>query len=99
MGEGDRGQLVKSPETQDAPAANTALVSSYEGALVRQGEEDPEIVRLRSEIEATRIRIQASLEHLHEEFEEKLDWRGYVREHPWQVVGIAFAVGFFIGSG
>lgn len=27
-----------------------------------------------------------------------MDWRGWVREHPWEAVGIAFAVGVFLGA-
>jgi len=95
MGEGDRGQLVKS----DAAKESTALVGARDSSVVLHEGEDPEIVRLRSEIEATRERIRSSLDHLHDEVEEKLDWHRYVREHPWRVVGVAFAVGFFFGSG
>lgn len=96
MGEADRGQLVA---TGDRTLART---DGADGRVVLDeptASGDAEIDRLRAEIEDTRLRIRSSLEHLQEEVDEKLDWQGYVREHPWQVVGVAFAVGFFFGTG
>lgn len=98
MGETDRGQLVKAGDQtlvrtdEGMPAGAVVPAPDLDGG-------DAEIARLRAEIETTRLRIRSSLEHLHEEVDEKLDWQGYVREHPWQVVGVAFAVGFFFGTG
>lgn len=60
---------------------------------------DAEIDRLRSEIEATRERIRDSLGELQEELVDSVDWRGWVADHPWQTVGMAFALGFLVGSG
>ena len=68
--------------------------------------EEPDIERLRAEIDATRERIRSSIVDLQDEIEEKVDWiedkvdwQGWVREHPWQTVGVAFALGFLLGSG
>lgn len=61
--------------------------------------EDPEIDRLRREIEATRERIRDSVEGLQTEIDETIDWKRWVRDHPWQTVGVAFALGFLLGSG
>ena len=58
-----------------------------------------EIERLRAEIEASRERVRHSIEDLQDEIEETFDWRAWVREHPWQTVGAAFAIGFLWGSG
>ena len=33
-----------------------------------------------------------------EEVTERLDWQGWVREHPWETVGAAFFVGFVLGA-
>lgn len=61
------------------------------------GEE--EIYRLRAEIEMQRTRVRDSLGDLQTEFEETIDWRRWVREHPWQTVGVSFAIGYLWGSG
>lgn len=74
------------------------LVKAAPAELVRV-EGDAEIIRLRAEIEATRERIRDSIDHLQEEIDETIDWRGWVKEHPWQTVGVAFALGFLLGSG
>lgn len=83
MGETDQGELVRRAPTD----------------LARNEEVDPEIERLRAEIEATRERIRGSIEELQHEVDETLDWRRWVREHPWQTVGVAFALGYLFGSG
>ena len=72
------------------------LVATATNALT---ESDPEIDRLRAEIEAGRERIRGSIVEFQDEFEETLDWRRWVREHPWETVGVAFAIGFLWGSG
>lgn len=60
---------------------------------------DPEIDRLRAEIEATRERIRHSIEGLQTEIDDTIDWKRWVRDHPWETVGAAFALGFLLGSG
>lgn len=62
-------------------------------------ESAPEIDRLRAEIAAGRERIRGSIVEFQDEFEETFDWRRWVRDHPWETVGAAFAIGFLWGSG
>lgn len=84
---GDDGALAR---REAAHASGTAIaVSSGDG----------EIERLQAEIEAARLRLASSMELLREEVRDKVDWKRYVRENPWKAVGVAFAVGFFFGSG
>ena len=82
MGEGDQGDLVK---------------VEVGGELVPM-DGDQEIARLRAEIDATRDRIRESIDNLQEEIEETIDWRGWVKENPYKTVGMAFALGFLLGS-
>lgn len=58
-----------------------------------------EIDHLQAEIEAARARFRDSLEGLQNEVEEATDWKGWIVEHPWETVGVAFALGFLLGSG
>ncbi|MBH24397.1 MAG: hypothetical protein CMH57_08100 [Myxococcales bacterium] len=60
--------------------------------------DDDPVVDLRRSIEASRRQITDSFQDLREEVTERLDWKGWVREHPWEAVGTAFFVGFVIGS-
>ncbi|NND02493.1 MAG: hypothetical protein HKN91_06880 [Acidimicrobiia bacterium] len=86
MGEADKAGLMK-PDPVDLTPGE------------KDEEFDPEILRLRAEIQATRERIRGSIEELQHEVDETLDWRRWVREHPWQTVGVAFAIGYLFGSG
>ena len=61
------------------------------------GAGDP-IMDLRDAIEGSRLKISDSLESLHDEVERKTDWRGWVREHPLEAVGVAFFVGLVVGA-
>ncbi len=65
---------------------------------VGEASADPEIDRLRSEIEATRERIRHSIEGLQDEIDETMDWKRWVGDHPWETVGAAFVLGFLWGS-
>jgi ElaB/YqjD/DUF883 family membrane-anchored ribosome-binding protein len=61
------------------------------------GGDDP-ITDLREAIEGSRMKISDSLESLQDEVERKTDWRGWVREHPLEAVGVAFFVGLVVGA-
>lgn len=71
------------------------LVKIYD----RPHPEGPE--EIRSEIEASRRQIAESLQLLQDEVETRveraMDWRGFARQRPLATVGIAFAVGFYLG--
>lgn len=83
MGEGTEGQLVRAGER----------------SLVVVSDEDPEIARIKGAIEDARDKLAQSFTDLQQEVDERLDWQGWVREHPWKAVGLAFAAGLFFGSG
>lgn len=53
--------------------------------------------RIRESIDDARAQIARSLETIQDEVEETLDWKGWVNDNPWTAVGIACAVGFYIG--
>ena len=58
---------------------------------------DEHTAELRSSIESARRQISESLDDIQHTVQERLDWRGWVDEHPWETVGIGFAVGFYLG--
>ena len=60
--------------------------------------EDDPMEELRRSIEASRRQITDSFQELSGEVTERLDWKGWVREHPWEAVGAAFFAGFVIGA-
>ena len=57
---------------------------------------DPE--RIRADIERARAEIADSMLVLRDEVTERLDWRNAVRRRPMVAVGVAFAVGWLLGS-
>lgn len=59
---------------------------------------EAEIEARRADVEAARERFVGLLDDFQEEVEETLDWRHWVRERPWHSVGLAFALGFLLGS-
>lgn len=70
------------------------------GALVaRDGasEFDAQTAQIRANIEQARRQISDSLVDIQTSVEGSLDWRGWVDDHPWQAIGIAFGVGFYLG--
>ncbi len=67
-----------------------------EGRVV--GEID-EVERLRASIELTRGQISAALDEVQDGVQETLDWKLWVKRHPKETIGIAFAIGFLLGKG
>lgn len=53
--------------------------------------------RIQQTIDGARAKIAQSLEALQDEVEESLDWKGWVSDNPWKAVGVAAAVGFYLG--
>lgn len=80
---GDDGELTARPENPPAPRDRARA--------------DEEIAQIREAIEQSRRQIDASLQDIRREFDEAADWRGWVERHPWQAVGSAFFVGFYLG--
>jgi ElaB/YqjD/DUF883 family membrane-anchored ribosome-binding protein len=56
-----------------------------------------EIEEIRRTIDESRARIAQTLENLQDDVEERLDWKAWVQKNPRKAVGIAFALGFYIG--
>lgn len=56
-----------------------------------------ELEELQAAIQSTRKRIADSLDDIQLEVEEQLDWKGWIAENPWPSVGIAFALGLYLG--
>ncbi|MFB6264402.1 MAG: YqjD family protein [Bradymonadaceae bacterium] len=68
--------------------------------LVRRGAGDGTAERIRelkASIEQSRERISESLDRVRSELRSKTDWRQWVEDHPWESVGIAFGIGFYLG--
>ena len=69
-----------------------------DGQLVeRPRDPEDEIARIQASIELTREQIVKSLEDVQENVQDSLDWKEWVKRHPWETVGVAFAIGFLIG--
>ncbi len=81
MGEGDSGQLTRTG------SANLKLV----------GDPGDEARRIQDSIDSARAQIARSLETIQDEVEETLDWKGWVADNPWKAVGVAAAIGFYVG--
>jgi ElaB/YqjD/DUF883 family membrane-anchored ribosome-binding protein len=58
---------------------------------------DPE--KLEASIRSTRRELESSLGELRGVMDESLDWRTWVRRHPWPALGIAALVGLRLGRG
>lgn len=58
---------------------------------------DREIDQIRASIDETRRQIARDLASVRQDVEYSLDWRSWVRQYPWQSVGIAFGAGFILG--
>ena len=69
----------------------TALVPAEDSA------DQERILQIRESIADSRAQIADSLDQVRSEMKEAVDWRGWVDEHPWEAVGIAFGIGFVIG--
>lgn len=52
---------------------------------------------IRAELEASRAEIADSLLNLRAEVAHQMDWRRPIRSRPLQAVGIAFAIGYWLG--
>lgn len=52
---------------------------------------------IRADLEASREEIAASLLTLRAEIAHQLDWRRPIRVKPLQAVGLAFALGYWLG--
>lgn len=80
------------------------------GALILRVDEDalepesPDVEATLVALEASRQQVERSLGVLREEADRyvdhakrQLDWRAWAQDHPWQVVGVSFVVGLYLG--
>ena len=73
---------------------NNALVKSDDG---RDEDPDARADRLREDIRESRRQISQNLDRLQDEVSRSVDVQTWVDEHPWETVGVAFTVGFYLG--
>lgn len=71
-----------------------ALVKSDDG---RDEDPDARADRLREDIRESRRQISQNLDRLQDEVSRSVDVQTWVDEHPWETVGVAFTVGFYLG--
>lgn len=76
----------------DSP--QNALVKSDDG---RDEDPDARADRLREDIRESRRQISQNLDRLQDEVSRSVDVQAWVDEHPWETVGVAFTVGFYLG--
>jgi hypothetical protein len=55
--------------------------------------------RLQGELEVTRAELESTLGELRGAMDESLDWRSWVRRHPWPVLGAVALIGLRLGRG
>lgn len=59
------------------------------------------IARAHQQIEDSLLELQeeatSTFESVREEVEDRLDPRGWIQRHPWRVVGVCAALGFYLG--
>jgi ElaB/YqjD/DUF883 family membrane-anchored ribosome-binding protein len=58
---------------------------------------DPALSQVEADIAETRARVSRSVMALERQIARTVDWREWVRRRPGRVLGVAFAVGWFLG--
>ncbi len=53
---------------------------------------------IRNDIELKTQMISETVNRLNERLHEKVDWRSYVRRHPFLALGVAASLGFFVSG-
>ena len=57
-----------------------------------------EVERIRASIEVTRDQISSALQDVQDTVQDRLDWKLWVKKNPKATIGIAFGIGFLLGS-
>ncbi len=55
------------------------------------------ILQIRESMEESRRQIAENLDEVRAGVRDAVDWRRWVREHPWEAVGLAAGTGFLLG--
>lgn len=56
-----------------------------------------ELADIQANIDATRRRIESNLKGLEEEVSRRVDVKGWIQANPGKAVGLAFALGLYVG--
>ncbi|QDG53161.1 hypothetical protein FIV42_21165 [Persicimonas caeni] len=91
----DRGEEPKRHETETALTRRTSTELTQARAPDKHFDE--RTAEIRASIDEARRQISDSLDDIQVSVQETLDWKAWVSDHPWQAVGIGFAVGFYLG--
>jgi hypothetical protein len=85
-----------------APGAGALILRVGDDAW--EEPERPDVEATLVALEASRQQVERSLGVLREEADRyvdhakrQLDWRAWVQQHPWKVVGVGFVVGAYLG--
>lgn len=90
MARGESGELTR-PESTD-------LTRRDDEARAPEEMSDAErILQIRESMERSRRQIAENVDQLRVEMSEAVDWRKWVRRHPWEAVGLAAGAGFLLG--
>ncbi len=54
--------------------------------------------KIRNDIELKKQLISETVDQLNERLHEGMDWRSYVRRHPFFAIGVAASLGFFVSG-
>lgn len=90
------------PDRERTDIAGRGMNDESQSALVKADADDHEDAearaeRLREGIRESRRQVSQNLERLQEEVSRSVDVQAWVDEHPWETVGVAFTVGFYLG--
>ena len=87
--------------SQDETTALTTVGPEEDAFAARTRELHAAIAAAHQQIEDSLQGLQAgateTMESVREEVEERFDPRGWVQRHPWRVVGVCVAIGFYLG--
>jgi ElaB/YqjD/DUF883 family membrane-anchored ribosome-binding protein len=82
----------------DVPFLEAAEAGRAADAAAKPARSDA-VARAEADLERSRARVAESVLALRDEVARRSDWRGWVRQRPWLVVGGALALGFLLGRG
>ncbi len=90
MARGESGELTR-PESTDLTRRDD------EAGAPEEMSDAERILQIRESMERSRRQIAENVDQLRVEMSEAVDWRKWVRRHPWEAVGLAAGAGFLLG--